>query len=114
MATANVTKKTAELMAPARALNELALANAERLMDMQLSNTRKYAGIMLDGLKEAATVQDAESAKKYLAGRMEVARSTTESLRSDTEELMKLGQDYMTEVQKIMKTSLADLPKLGA
>ena len=111
MAKTDFVKKTEELLAPARALNELTLANAERMMDLQLANARKYTGLVLEGLREAAAVKDAEGAKNFLLNRVEVARSTSETLRGDTEELVKLGQAYVTEVQGIVKSSLDSLPK---
>ena len=114
MANVDLVKKTEELLAPARALNELNLANAERLVELQLETTRKYATLVLDGLKEAAAVKDAEGAKDYMVARVEVARSTTESLRGDTEELVKLGRAYVADVQKIVKSGLDSLPKLAA
>ena len=111
MAKVDFAKNAEEFLAPVRSLNELALSNADKLVDMQLGNARKYTTLMLDSLKEAAAAKDAEDAKTYVLGQVEAFRKLGENLTADGEALAQLGSAYAAEVQKIAEASLKNMPK---
>lgn len=114
MAKNDIVKSTEEMMAPVRALNELALEHATRVIDMQLSLARKYADMGLASFKAVTTVTDADSAKTYLADQTEAVRKSSESVMADAKAFGQLNVEYVTEAQKIVKEGLGKLPKLAA
>ena len=114
MAKNDMMKSTEEMMAPVRALNELALAHASRIVDMQLGLARKYADMGLASFKAVTSVKDADSVKTYFADQAEVARKNSETVLADAKALGQLNVDYVTEAQKIVKEGLGKLPKLAA
>ncbi len=114
MAKNEIVKTTEEMMAPVRALNELALTQATRFVEMQFGFARKYADLGLATFKAATTVTDADSARRYFTEQAEAARKASETALADAKALSQLGVDYMVEAQKIVKDSIGSLPKLVA
>jgi len=112
--TTTTMKKPEEMLAPVVALNELALAKAGVLLEMQLAYVRKYAEIGFGSLKAASTVMDPESAQTYFASQAEVARKTGETVMADIKALNQVGVDYFAEAQKIVKTGFDAMPKMAA
>ena len=110
-ATNDFVAKTEEMLAPARALNELALAKLERLVELQLDNTRKYTTVALDSMKAAMAVKDAEGVKSYTEQQAEVARKTAETMVEDGKVLVAMGKEYSEEVQSILKSSFEKVAK---
>ena len=111
MANVDILKNAEEMMAPARQLNELALSNFEKLVDLQLENARKYASVALDSMKAAAAVKDAEGAKDYLTKQADAARKAAEDMVADSKMLVQMGQDYSAEVQKILQAGFEKATK---
>jgi len=109
-----IQKQAEDFLAPVKALNELALANAERLVEMQVQSIRDYADVALDNWKAALAVKDIDGAQKYFAKQNEVAQEVAKKLASDAKVVVELGQEYMTEVQKVVTNNFDKAVKKAA
>ncbi len=90
-----------DFFAPVKALNELALANVEKLVEMNLATMHKYSDITLDAWKAALDVKDVQGMQEYVARQGEVAKEVVEGMVADAKEVAKLSQDYAAGAQKI-------------
>jgi phasin family protein len=106
--------KADELLAPFKALNELALSNAEKLVSMQSKNFEKYSKIALSSLQEAAQVSDLEQSQAYFTKQGEVSKKVAEDMAADMKEVAELGQAYAAEVQKLMSESVSKATEKAA
>ena len=99
--------KAEELLAPVKALNELAIANAEKLVALQSKNFEKYSKIALSSLQEASAVADLEQSQAYFKKQGEVSKQVAEDFAADMKEVAELGQAYVAEVQKVVSENVA-------
>ncbi len=93
------------LMAPYKALNELAMANAEKLISVQSANYVKYSNMALASLKEAAVVTNVEKSKAYFKKQADLTRQVTEDLGSDVNVVAEMGNAYVAELQSVLVSS---------
>ena len=71
---------------PLKAVNELALKNAEKLAQIQVKAVRKNLEVALAAARDALDVKSPEEAQAYFQRQVEVAREVMEAVRR------KLGQ----------------------
>lgn len=100
-------QKTADLIAPMKALNELALSNAEKMIKLQTSSYEKYSTLALDTLQEATSVSDLESSRSFLTKQADVSKKVAADLTDEMKAYAELGNAYLKEIQKVMSDSLA-------
>ncbi|MCB1757699.1 MAG: phasin family protein [Gammaproteobacteria bacterium] len=96
-----------EFLAPFKAFNELALANAEKLVALQSKNFEKYSQLALSNLQEAVQVSDLEQSKAYFAKQGDLSKQVAEDLTADLKEVIELGQAFTADVQKLMSENVA-------
>ena len=112
MATAKVEfPKAEELLAPMKALNELALSNAEKMIKLQSQNFEKYSKLALGTMQEATSVRDLEASKAFFTKQGEVSKKVAEDMAADMKTYADLGQSYMAEVQKVVSENIAKYGK---
>ena len=114
MPTPNLNVDVQELLAPAKALNELALAKFERVVQLQLQSAARLSSVMLSASKEALEVQNVEGAQAYLEKRREVASQVAQDLVKDAQSVAELGKEYVEEVGKVMSTNVTKFAKVAA
>ena len=100
-----------EMLAPFKTLNELAMANAEKLVSLQSKNFEKYSNIVLSNMKEAAQVSDLEQSKAFFEKQAELSKQVAEDFAADVQEITDLGKEYATEVQKLVTENVEKLAK---
>ena len=91
--------------APVRELNTLAIANIEKLMDLQLKYIEDTTKASVETLKSAATITDAEGFKDYITAQVSTTKQLAERAAEDSRTVAELSNNYATEVQKVMKES---------
>lgn len=114
MTTLDPTVNVQELLAPAKALNELALAKVERAVDLHLQAASRLSNIMLVATKEALEVQDVAGAQAYLEKRQEVANQVAQDLVKDAQTVAELGKEYAEEAGKLVATNVSRFAKVPA
>lgn len=90
------------LVAPYKALNELAQANVEKLVALQSKNFQKYSELALANLKEAATVTDVEQSKAFAEKQIELSKKIAEEAKADVQLVADMGQAYVAELQSVV------------
>ncbi len=106
--------KAEEFLAPFKALNEVTLANAEKLVALQSKNFEKYSKIALSSLQEAAKVSNLQQSQAYFTKQGEVSKQVAEDFAADLKEVAELGQSYVAEVQKLVSEGVATATKKAA
>lgn len=91
---------------PVRELNNLAIANLEKMVGIQVKYIQDSMKVGLEQLKSASTITDAEGFKSYFTGQVEVSKQLTERALEDSRTVAELGNTYATEVQKVVKDAL--------
>ena len=114
MPTPNLNVNVQELLAPAKALNELALAKFERVVDLQLQSVARLSSVMLSASKEAFEVQNVEGAQAYLEKRREVASQLAQDLVKDAQTVAELGKEYVEEAGKVVSNNVTKFAKVAA
>ncbi len=102
------------MFAPVKALNELALANIEKLVELNLATMHRYSDVALDAWKAALEVKDADGMREYVARQGEVAKEVVEGMVADAKEVAKLSQDYASSAQKIVSDKTTEAVKKAA
>ncbi|MDX1527741.1 MAG: phasin family protein [Gammaproteobacteria bacterium] len=95
------------MMAPVRAMNEVAVEKTEKLVKLQANAFQSYAKMAIDHWRDALKVKDADSAKDFMSKQRAYVESVAEKANKDASAMMELGNDYVAEVQKILKDSAA-------
>ena len=114
MSMPNLNVNVQELLEPAKALNELALAKFERVVDLQLQSAARLSSVMLSASKEALEVQNVEGAQAYLEKRREVASQVAQDLVRDAQTVAELGKEYAEEAGKVVVENVSKLTKVAA
>jgi len=91
---------------PVRELNNLAIANLEKLMDLQVKYIEDSVKVGLEQLKTASSISDVEGFKNYITTQVAVSKQLTERAIEDGRTVAELGNTYATEVQKVVKDAL--------
>ena len=102
-----IVEQADKMMAPVRAMNEVAVEKTEKLVKLQTTAFQSYAKLAIDHWREALKVKDADSAKDFMSKHRAYVQTVTEKATKDANAVMELGNDYVAEVQKIFKDSAA-------
>lgn len=106
--------KTEELLTPVRTLNALAIANIEKMVDLQLTSARKYANMALESAKAAAAVKDIEGVKAFSASQVEILRQSADNWVADSKVIAELSKEFGTKAQAVVKESMEKAAKIAA
>lgn len=90
------------LIAPYKALNELAQANVEKLVALQTKNFSKYSEMALNSVQEAAKLTDMDQSQAYLAKQGELSKKVAEDIAADLKTVADMSQAYAAEAQKVV------------
>lgn len=90
---------------PMRALNQLALDNAAKLMEMNLDVAKRYSNMMLSSAREMIELKDPAALQAFVAKQPEAIKSFTDVARADAEAAVKLGMTYFEQAGKLVSES---------
>jgi len=99
----NMNEQFEKYITPVRELNALAIANIEKIADLQLKYIEDSFKAGVEQMKSAATVTDAEGLKSYVNAQVAVSKQFTERTMEDSRAVAELGNSYASEVQKVVK-----------
>ena len=101
-----MTEQSKNMMAVAQELNNLAVAEVEKVTALQLASLQNYADLGVNQLKGAAAVNDLESLRAYLSTQPELLKSVGEKMVADAQALTKIGVEFGVEAQKVLQGGL--------
>jgi phasin family protein len=93
--------------APVRELNKLAIANTEKLLDMQIASMKNYSALGLTQWKAALEVRDVATLQDFLARQGEVFQQVSDKMVSDFKAVSEMGEVYSNEAQKLAKVTVS-------
>jgi phasin family protein len=96
----------AMMFGPARAYAALSVDFTEKLVHAQLEAAKAYTDTGMEQLRNLMEVKDAEGLKTYMEGQQKVAQELTERLKSDTEKVVALQQDFVQDSQKLTEENV--------
>ena len=111
MAKIEITKQAEEVAAVVKNINQLTLANVERLVNLNIDSVRKYADIALASWKDALAISDLESGQKYFEKQSQVAQEVVKTFANDAKVVAEIGQEYASEMQKVVSDKVASVTK---
>ncbi|MFP4080942.1 MAG: phasin family protein [Ectothiorhodospira sp.] len=100
------------LSEPVRKFNNVTLDHMAKMVDYQISMFRGYSEVAIEQMRAMQTVHDPKSLENYLKAQGEAARSLSEKLARDTNELVELHRGYSEEMQKLGEESLATVTRI--
>lgn len=98
--------RTDGLLAPAREFNKLAVAQFEKLAEIQLASLQEYTELGLAQFKSVSAVHDAADVQDHLNRQNEFLRNIGEKFAADTRALFDLGKNFTEETQQIARGSV--------
>lgn len=97
------------LIAPYKALNDLAQANVEKLVALQTKNFSKYSEMALNSVQEASKLTDMEQSQAYLAKQGELSKKVAEDIAADLKTVAEMSQAYAVEAQKVVSENASKI-----
>ncbi len=99
------TAQAEEMMAPVREMSELALDKTEKLVNLQVTALKSYAKLGVAHWRAALAVTDVDGVKDFMTKHRAYVETVAEKAAKDANDVMELGNDYVSEVQKVLKVS---------
>ncbi|WP_148252934.1 phasin family protein [Aidingimonas lacisalsi] len=96
---------------PARAYAALTIDYTEKLLSAQYEAAKAYSDIGLGQARAALDVKDAESLRSYVEEQQKVAKDVGERLKSDTEKVVAMNQDFVQQGQKLTEDNVKTASK---
>lgn len=109
---ATSTQQSKSFMAPVQKLNNIAIANTEKMVAFQAGNLQKYAQLGIAQWKAAAQVNDPESLLEYLTAQGARMTDVSEQIIADTKQAYQLGMDFLSEAQQMAQENVASVTEM--
>ncbi|MCP5209087.1 MAG: phasin family protein [Hahellaceae bacterium] len=115
----NFTGQAKNFYEPLTKINQLLVANMQKVAEFQMDAMKSYAELTMKQFKELAEVRDLESLKNYGSGQTESASSIGKKIMEDLKTLGEMGSEFKNEVEKIINAARTgevaeEAPKTGA
>jgi phasin family protein len=109
---ATLTQQSKSFMAPVQKLNNIAIANTEKVIAFQTANLQKYARVGIAQWKAAAQVNDPESLLAYVTAQGARLTDVSGEIVADTKQAYQLGVDFLSEAQKVAQENVASVTEM--
>ena len=101
-----------KLAAPVRKFNNATIDHMSKLVDYNLTTMRNYSEVAIEQVRALQTVSDPKSLQAYINAQGEAAKSLSEKVAKDANELVELQRGFAEQVQKLSEEGLATVTKL--
>ena len=100
-------EQTNRFLNPAREFNKLAVAQFEKLAQLQLASVQEYTELGLAQIKSASTVRDASDVQDHLGRQNEILKSVGEKFAADARAMFDLSRNFGEETQQIARDGVS-------
>ena len=100
-----------EMVNSFKAMNELALANSEKLVAMNIAQWQKQADVTLAAMRSAMELKDFNDVQAYMTQQGEVAKEVLEGVVADAQTVAKIGEEAAAEFTKLVNANVAAAKK---
>ena len=107
-------EQSKHLLAPVLQLNQLAVANAERLVALQLASLEYYTKLGLAQWKAAAALKDPQGLQAYAAKQGKLLKVVGEKLLADAKQIAQLGTEFSAEAQQVLQEGVVAVLRKAA
>ena len=114
VAFANLVEQAQPLLAPVLKANKLAVANLEKVVNVQMEALNAYVNLGLGQLKAAIEVSNTEELHAFFNSQAEVAGAVRQRMLNDAKTLADLGASYKDGINKLAEENLEVLNKKTA
>jgi phasin family protein len=90
---------------PLAKINQLLIANLEKVAEFQMDAVKSYAELTMKQFKDLAEVRDIESLKSYGSAQAEVASTIGKKIMEDLKTLTEMGGEFKAEVEKVISAA---------
>ena len=97
---------TQPMLDTTRQLNQLAVANLERVMNLQLANVQAQVDLLFANLKAGLEIKDAEGLRDYVGRQGDMAKVVSEKLVKDVHELSEVGAQFSVEAFRVLQNGM--------
>lgn len=101
-----LTAQAEKMIGPVREINEVAVDKTEKLMKLQLSALENYTKLAISHWRAALEVKDADSMKEFVGKQRDYVEAVAEKAAKDASAMMELGNDYVAQIQKVLKDNV--------
>ncbi len=100
---ATLTEQGKTFMLPMQTLTQLAVANVEKLLLMQMNSLQSYSDLGLSQWQAASQISSLGSLQTYMVEQSEILMSFGEQMAEDVKEVSQLGTEYSVQVHKTVQ-----------
>lgn len=101
--------QTDRFLGPARDFNKLAVAQFERLAQLQLESLQDYTELGLAQIKSASAVKDVADIQDHLGRQNEILKSVGEKFAADVRAMLDIGKTFGDEAQQIARDGVSGI-----
>lgn len=107
-------EQAGKMLEPMTKMGELAVANFEKLGELQVESLKSYQALTVAQLRAALKVKDVEGLKTYLNAYNDFLQTVGEKVAADVKALVDLGNETGVQVTKIAEEALGQpLPRVA-
>jgi phasin family protein len=96
----------AQLAAPVKEFNQLAVNHVEKLVELNLESVKAYAELGVSQLKAVSEVQDLDGLKSLMSTQNDVVKQFGEKLAADARAMVELNKAFNLDAQKLAKENM--------
>ena len=100
-------EQTDRFLNPAREFNKLAVAQFEKLAQLQLGSLQEYTELGLAQIKSASAVREVSDVQDHLSRQNEILKSVGEKFAADARAMFDLSRNFGEEAQQIAREGVA-------
>ena len=110
----SVSVQTEEMLAPVKEFNKLAVANVEKLAQLQLSSLKEYSALGIAQLKALSEISGPASLQEYVGKQTAFMKSVSEKMSSDARAVAEISKEFGASAQQIAKESVESMTAKAA
>ncbi|RMF15145.1 MAG: phasin family protein [Gammaproteobacteria bacterium] len=99
----NLADNAQKALEPVSKLNELFVANLQKVAEFQMDALKSYADLASSQFTALTEIHDADSLKDFLTRQTEVAGELSQKIMEDLRTLGEMGSEFREEVTKVME-----------
>jgi phasin family protein len=88
--------------------NKLVVSELEKVANFQMGVTRYYLDIVLNQLKAATEITDAQSLQAFVQSQVEVANTLRQKMMDDAKVLTDLGNSFKADFDNLAKDTVVE------
>ena len=107
-----LTELTKNFMVPVQKLGSIAVANAEKIIQLQTASLEKYAELGITRWKAALQVSDPESFMNYATAQSAHMNEVSQQVIVDMKRAYYLGLEFLTDARKVAEENVVSFTEM--